>query len=270
MPEFVKRVATIIVLLSIIALLFIYGTNTTLVFTIYLVTLLSFNEWLSITSKSKYYIVPFFVLLCLIDYNKWIDIGLFSLFFLIVVLIMMYLTLNHESYLREKIKKYSLFYGMILNLSFFLFLTNLYPYDNTLGTQSYLIENKHYFIILISLVSFIDMSAYLSGKLIGKNKISSAISPNKTYEGYVGALVLTTFTFIMVSDHFDFQWTSLDIILLLVFIVMVFFGDFFMSLVKRIFEIKDTGSLLPGHGGVLDRLDSYFTSLPIFYLWFMF
>tara|TARA_Y100000816_G_scaffold126577_1_gene89103 strand:- start:297 stop:845 length:549 start_codon:yes stop_codon:yes gene_type:complete len=182
----------------------------------------------------------------------------------------MYLTFNHESYLREKIKQHSLFYGVIFNLSFFLFLTNLYPYDNTLGTQSYLIENKHYFIILISLVSFIDMSAYLSGKLIGKNKITSTISPNKTYEGYIGALVLTTFTFIMVSHHFNFQWTSMDIILLLLFIVMVFFGDFLMSLIKRIFEIKDTGSLLPGHGGVLDRLDSYFTSLPIFYLWFMF
>ena len=114
------------------------------------------------------------------------------------------------------------------------------------------------------------MSAYLSGKLIGKNKITSAISPNKTYEGYIGALVLTTFTFIIVSDHFNFQWTSLDIILLLAFILMVFFGDFLMSLIKRIFEIKDSGSLLPGHGGVLDRLDSYFTSLPIFYLWFMF
>ena len=182
----------------------------------------------------------------------------------------MYLTFNHESYLREKIKQHSRYYGVILNLSFFLFLTNLPPYDNTLGTQSYLIENKHYFIILISLVSFIDMSAYISGKLIGKNKITSSISPNKTYEGYIGALVLTTFTFIVVSDHFNFQWTSLDIVLLLVFIVMVFFGDFLMSLIKRIFEIKDTGSLLPGHGGVLDRLDSYFTSLPIFYLWFMF
>ena len=270
MPEFVKRVATIIVLVSILALLFLYGSNTSLVITIYLVTLLSFNEWLSITSKSKYYIIPFFILLCLIDYNRWIDIGFFSLFFLILLVIMMYLTFNHESYLREKIKQYSLFYGGILNLSFFLFLTNLYPYDNTLGTQTYLIENKHYFIILISLVSFIDMSAYLSGKLIGKNKITSAISPNKTYEGYIGALVLTIFAFIMISHHFNFQWTSLDIILLLVFILMVFFGDFLMSLIKRIFEIKDTGSMLPGHGGVLDRLDSYFTSLPIFYLWFMF
>ena len=270
MPEFVRRIATIIVLVSILAILFIYGTNTSLVFTIYLVTLLSFSEWLSITSKSKYYIAPFFILLFLTDYIKWVDISLFSLIFLILLIIMMYLTFNHQLYLREKIKQYSLFYGVVLNLSFFIFLTNLYPYDNTLGTQSYLIENKHYFIILISLVSFIDMSAYLSGKLIGKNKITSSISPNKTYEGYIGALVLTTFTFIIVSDHFNFQWTSLDIILLLAFIVMVFFGDFLMSLIKRIFEIKDSGSLLPGHGGVLDRLDSYFTSLPIFYLWFMF
>ena len=270
MSEFVKRVTTTAVLISILALLFLYGTNSSVVFAIYFVTLLSFNEWLSITLKSKYYIAPFFLLLCIIDYNKWVDIGLFSLFFLILLVIMMYLAFNHESYLREKIKQYSLFYGVILNLSFFLFLTNLYPYDNTLGTQSYLIDNKHYFIILISLVSFIDMSAYLSGKLIGKNKITSAISPNKTYEGYIGALVLTTLAFIMVSNYFNFQWTSLDIILLLLFIVMAFFGDLLMSLIKRVFEIKDTGSLLPGHGGVLDRLDSYFTSLPIFYLWFMF
>tara|TARA_B100001027_G_scaffold148683_1_gene104065 strand:- start:143 stop:487 length:345 start_codon:yes stop_codon:yes gene_type:complete len=114
------------------------------------------------------------------------------------------------------------------------------------------------------------MSAYLSGKLIGKNKITSAISPNKTYEGYVGALVLTFFTFIMVANHFNFLWTYLDIISLLIFILMVFFGDLLMSLIKRVFEKKDSGYLLPGHGGVLDRLDSYFTSLPIFYLWFLF
>ena len=270
MTEFSKRISTSVVLVSILALLFLYGSNTSLVITIYLVTLLSFHEWLTITSKSKYYIIPFFVLLHLTDYNKWIDIGLFSQFLLLLLIIMIYQTFNHESYLREKIKKYSLFYGVILNSSFFLILINLYPYDNTLVTESYLLENKHYFIILISLVSFIDMSAYLSGKLIGKNKITSAISPNKTYEGYIGALVLTTLAFIMVSNYFNFQWTSLDIILLLLFIVMAFFGDLLMSLIKRVFEIKDTGSLLPGHGGVLDRLDSYFTSLPIFYLWFMF
>ncbi len=270
MIEFFRRVATITILVSILALLFLFGSNTSLVITIYLVTLLSFHEWLSITSKPKYYTLPFFILLYLIDYNRWVDIGTFSLIFLALLIITMYQIYTHESYLREKIKQHSLFYGVILNSSFFLFLTNLYPYDNTLGTQSYLLDNKHYFIILISLVSFIDMSAYLCGKLVGKNKITSTISPNKTYEGYIGALVLTTFTFIIVSNHFNFQWTYLDIIVLLIFIVMVFFGDFLMSLMKRVFEIKDTGTILPGHGGILDRLDSYFTSLPIFYLWFLF
>ena len=270
MTEFFKRIATITILVSILSLLFLYGSNTSVVIAIYLITLLSFYEWLSITSKSKYYILPFFVLILLVDYNKWIDIGLFSLLFLLLLIILIYLTFIHEAYLREKIKEHSLFYGVIFNLSFFLFLTNFYPYDNVLGTQSYPLENMHYFIILISLVSFIDMSAYLSGKLIGKNKITSAISPNKTYEGYIGSLVLTIFTFILISNHFNFQWTSLDIILLVIFIMMAFFGDLLMSLIKRVFEKKDTGSLLPGHGGVLDRLDSYFTSLPIFYLWFLF
>tara|TARA_B100000123_G_scaffold222644_1_gene171225 strand:- start:4146 stop:4958 length:813 start_codon:yes stop_codon:yes gene_type:complete len=270
MTEFFKRVATIMVLVLILTLLFLYGTNTSLLVAIYSVTLLSFHEWLSITTKSKYYILPFLVLIYLIDYIKVIDIVVFTQISLLLLIIMVYLTFVHESYLREKIKQHSLFYGIFLNLSFFLFLTNLYPYDNTLGTQSYLMDNKHYFVILISLVSFIDMSAYLSGKLIGKHKITSAISPNKTYEGYIGAFTLTIITFFLISNYLNFQWTSLDIVLLLIFIMMVFFGDLFMSLIKRVFEIKDTGTLLPGHGGVLDRLDGYFTSLPIFYLWFLF
>ena len=270
MIEFLKRVATIMVLLLILILLFLYGSNTSLVAAIYLVTLLSFYEWLGMTSKSKYYIFPFFLLLYFIEYSKWIDVSIFCMIFLLLLIILMFLILRHELYLRGKIKQYSLFYGVILNLSFFLFLINLYPYDHALGTQSHLFDNKHYFIILISLVSFIDMSAYLSGKLIGKNKITSTISPNKTYEGYIGALVMTISAFIVVSNHLNFQWTSLDIILLLIFIMMAFIGDLLMSLIKRVFEVKDTSSLLPGHGGILDRLDSYFTSLPIFYLWFLF
>ena len=145
MNEFIKRVATIMVLISILALLFLYGSNITLVITIYLVTLLSFHEWLCITSKSKYYILPFFALLYLVDYSKWMDISLFCLFFLLILIILLYLTFNYEAYLREKIKRHSLLYGVILNLSLFLFLINLYPYDNTLGTKSYLLENKHYF-----------------------------------------------------------------------------------------------------------------------------
>ena len=121
MTEFFKRIATITILVSILSLLFLYGSNTSVVIAIYLITLLSFYEWLSITSKSKYYILPFFVLILLVDYNKWIDIGLFSLLFLLLLIILIYLTFSHEAYLRGKIKEHSLFYGVIFNLSFFYF-----------------------------------------------------------------------------------------------------------------------------------------------------
>tara|TARA_Y100000591_G_scaffold205494_1_gene177944 strand:- start:542 stop:1354 length:813 start_codon:yes stop_codon:yes gene_type:complete len=270
MTEIFKRIATTFTLVSLLFLLFIYGTNLSFIVIIYLITVLSFYEWLRLTSKPIYFIFPFFILLALLDFSKTIDIYFLSLLVLLLVVITASLTFSHESYLRIKIKQYSTFFGTFITVSFFLFLINLYPYDNTLQSHAKLIDNKHYYIILISLVSFIDMSAYICGKLIGRNRITSSISPNKTYEGYFGSLIFTFMFFILVSYYLSYQYTYLDIFILLLFIVSVFYGDLLMSLVKRIFEVKDSGSLLPGHGGLLDRLDGYFTSLPIFYLWFLF
>ena len=127
---------------------------------------------------------------------------------------MIYLTFYQEHLLRDKIKTNSLLLGAFLLFSFFFFLINLYPIDNTLLRDTSLIDNKHYFIILITLVSFIDISAYLTGKIIGRNKIPSLISPNKTFEGYIGSLLLTVLAFISVSNHYGFQWTPLDLIIL--------------------------------------------------------
>ena len=270
MTEIFKRIATIFILVSLLFLLFTYGTNLSFIVIIYLITVLSFYEWLRLTSKPMYYIFPFFILLILLDYSKIIDIYFFSLLILLLFVIIAFLTFSYESYLRTKIKQYSTAFGIFITVSFFLFLINFYPYDNTLQSNAKLIDNKHYFIILISLVSFIDMSAYICGKLVGRNRITSSISPNKTYEGYFGSLLFTFIFFILVSYDLGFQWNYLDIFTLLLFIVAVFYGDLLMSLVKRIFEVKDSGSLLPGHGGLLDRLDGYFTSLPIFYVWFLF
>ena len=270
MTEIFKRIATTVILVSLLFVLFAYGTNLSFIVIIYLITVFSFYEWLRLTSKPIYFIFPYFILLILLDYSKTIDIYFLSLLILPLLLILVSLTFSDESYLRTKIKQFSTTFGIFITVSFFLFLTNFYPYDNTLQTNAKLIDNKHYFIILISLVSFIDMSAYICGKLVGKNRITSSISPNKTYEGYFGSLVFTSMFFILVSHHLNFQWTYLDLLTLLLFIAAVFYGDLLMSLVKRIFEVKDSGSLLPGHGGLLDRLDGYFTSLPIFYMWFLF
>ncbi len=64
-------------------------------------------------------------------------------------------------------------------------------------------------------------------------------------------------------------WNYLDLFYLTIIILLAFFGDLFMSFIKRMYDIKNTSDILPGHGGILDRLDSYFPSLPLFYLWLM-
>jgi phosphatidate cytidylyltransferase len=122
---------------------------------------------------------------------------------------------------------------------------------------------------LITLLSSIDIFAYVSGKLFGKNRIISDVSPNKTLEGYIGGYGLTILFLILVLNQNQIIWTYFDLLYLTIFILLAFFGDLFMSFVKRIYNIKDTSSILPGHGGVLDRLDSYFPSLPLFYVWAM-
>jgi phosphatidate cytidylyltransferase len=60
-----------------------------------------------------------------------------------------------------------------------------------------------------------------------------------------------------------------DLFFLNIFILLAFSGDLFISFVKRVHKIKDTSNILPGHGGLLDRLDSYLPSLPLYYIWFM-
>jgi phosphatidate cytidylyltransferase len=82
-------------------------------------------------------------------------------------------------------------------------------------------------------------------------------------------MALQYYFLILVLNQNQIIWTYFDLLYLTIFILLAFFGDLFMSFVKRIYNIKDTSSILPGHGGVLDRLDSYFPSLPLFYVWAM-
>ena len=269
MGELSKRIITSFILIGFLILLFSYGKNYHYILTIYCLSFASYYEWLRLTSQSILYIIPFLVLIIIIESTMLLNITLFLSFYIFLIVFLIFLTYFSRSYLQEQIQKHSILLGTVIFSCFFILMINFYPSNNTLPQQSLLIDNKHYFIIFISLVSFIDVSAYFFGKIIGKNKINSNISPNKTYEGYFGSGVSTLITFILVANYFNFYWTILDIILLVFFIIASFYGDFLMSMIKRVFNAKDTGILLPGHGGILDRLDSYFTTLPIFYVWFM-
>lgn len=112
------------------------------------------------------------------------------------------------------------------------------------------------FLFLITIIT--DSYAYFIGRLIGKNKLLEVISPNKTWEGTIGGSLVATFActvyYITVINP---NVPIIKISLIVLFLSLVEqFGDLFFSSIKRKFKIKDFSKIMPGHGGVLDRLDS--------------
>lgn len=106
-----------------------------------------------------------------------------------------------------------------------------------------------------------DTAAYFAGKRFGKRKLAPSISPGKTWEGVMGALVATTaFSFLLSYLTHQSYWFVLVFWGVMVLSIM---GDLFESLIKRQAGVKDSGNLLPGHGGVLDRIDGLTSSLPL-------
>ena len=108
-----------------------------------------------------------------------------------------------------------------------------------------------------------DTAAYFTGRAFGKHKLAPQISPNKTWEGVAGALIAV----LLYGAIWDFtiQQTFFSaplIVLLLIMAILGIIGDLYESLIKRQAGVKDSGNLLPGHGGILDRIDALTSSLP--------
>ena len=132
------------------------------------------------------------------------------------------------------------------------------------------VSGVYSFIIPLSILSLIwanDSFAYLGGNLFGKTKIFPRISPGKTVEGSLSGLLFTVLTGVLLAQQIsDFSLTSWIFISV---IISTFgpLGDLVQSGFKRSLNVKDSGNILPGHGGILDRMDSLFFSIPILYVY---
>lgn len=117
------------------------------------------------------------------------------------------------------------------------------------------------------LVWFNDTFAYLFGSKFGKHKLFPRISPKKSWEGAIGGGIMTIIAGLAIAPYIE----GLDVIntATISFIVILFgsFGDLIESMFKRCIEIKDSGHIMPGHGGVLDRLDSILFALPAIFVY---
>ncbi|MDB2532353.1 phosphatidate cytidylyltransferase [Candidatus Actinomarina sp.] len=119
-------------------------------------------------------------------------------------------------------------------------------------------------------ISLSDTLAYEVGRRFGKKKLIEHISPNKTVEGLIAGLVSGTLAMFL-NLIFNTETTSLRaLVISLIFIGFGVLGDLFVSKIKRTLSVKDSSSLLPGHGGLLDRVDSYLLSFPVLLLFSQF
>jgi phosphatidate cytidylyltransferase len=176
------------------------------------------------------------------------------------VLVMILIRSTPAAVLALQLKTRSkLFIGWFVLLSAWLFLSRL--------RSLYGSEMTMYFLILIWVA---DISAYFAGKKWGETKLSPEISPGKTVAGMYGALISGLICAILLNLYnlkYGFNpMVAADFVLISILTVLIsIYGDLFVSVVKRQRGVKDSGTLLPGHGGVLDRIDSLIAAIPFFY-----
>ena len=195
------------------------------------------------------------ILLLIILYISLINNIILSLFLIFIF----YFLLIEFNYIFKKIyNKRKLYHFLVFNLvniySIF-FLATIFIY---LTANIY--NNKIIFLFLLSISVATDIGGYVFGKTF-KGKKLTKISPNKTYSGLFGSFLLPIIVSSIFFNNLDLNINYLLITVLLSFISQA--GDLMISYLKRLAKIKDTGSFLPGHGGILDRIDGILFALPL-------
>ena len=179
------------------------------------------------------------------------------IFFIIIFSLYIYNLYNYEE--KEFIKNMShqLFSVIYIGggLSFAVFLRDI--------NQGPFFTTSALWLVLIA-TWLTDSGAYFIGKKFGKHPMAPIISPNKTIAGAVGG-ILTTAVFIIFVSFFFEVYNIYYLIFAFSFPIVAIMGDLFESCIKRYFDVKDTGTIIPGHGGILDRFDSFIFTAPFTY-----
>lgn len=125
-------------------------------------------------------------------------------------------------------------------------------------------------VVLVMIVAAADIGAYFTGKSFGRHALSPQVSPGKTWEGFWGGVLAVAILSVVIWSLLPGRFDHLSLVAILVVALLTAFasvlGDLTVSMVKRVGGVKDSSSLLPGHGGILDRLDSLCAATPTFAL----
>ncbi|CAM2741252.1 phosphatidate cytidylyltransferase [Legionella steigerwaltii] len=254
---FLQRLITTLILVPLVLWLIFYGNQWLLAGIVLLVFLAACRECLQLIPLKNWGLqAGFFVGMlfglwaCGYFFSYWLDIGLI-IWGLNVLAILSFPG-------SQKYWGYPVVVAIVCFILLPLFIQSLIHLYN-------LPDGKALLVYLLFLIWVSDTGAYLSGKLMGKHKLIPQVSPGKSWEGVIGGLILSMLIAWIGYSYFKPDATVHWFVLALCTIIIAIFGDLFISILKRRCHLKDTGAIIPGHGGILDRLDSLIAALPLFY-----
>ncbi len=208
-------------------------------------------------SKLTYRFLTSFILLIIL-YLAFLNS---KILFLSLMILNFYAFFEFNEIFKKIFNKKKLFYFLSLLLSYiYIIIFSLIVWYN-LNSSNEFHSTKIIFLFLICISS--DVGGLLFGKLIGGKKLTK-ISPQKTYSGALGSILLSLlFGFYFFNNLENFLIFKINVFISIIIISLISqLGDLIISLLKRKAKMKDTGSLLPGHGGILDRIDGILLALP--------
>jgi phosphatidate cytidylyltransferase len=240
-------------------LLAIFSFETSFLILFLIFGALTLYEFLKLVKVGSY--IPYVILIALVAFFCIYKPGsLFTLFYLsLVICVNLFLIKNLIRPSGSEIRLFQKYGYSTFYIAGGVVFTILLPsYQETYA--SYLVAG------VFALIWINDTFAFIVGKSIGKNKLLERISPKKTIEGFIGGAVFACFASIFIFKITGLLSVSLWITVALVTAVFGTLGDLIQSQLKRQAGVKDSGQLMPGHGGIYDRLDSIIFSSPFIYL----
>lgn len=231
------------------------------------VSYLALKEYLSITpTRRADRSVLFWVYLAVPVQYVFVGINWYGMF-IIFVPVYMFLVLPAAMVLNGETKGFqkaagTLHWGLmttVFAVSHAAFLLAVPPPDSAAGTGAGLL------VTLLILTEFNDVAQYVWGKLFGRHKIIPKVSPNKTWEGFLGGVFTTVAMSVLLCLTLTPVQLPHAVLIGVLIAVAGFVGDLTISAIKRDLDLKDTGATIPGHGGILDRIDSLTFTAPLFF-----
>lgn len=254
---FMHRLITTLILVPLVLLILFYANPWVLGGILLIVSFQAAREcWqlipvTTMPSKSVFLAVLFLVLfLSGYIFNYWLNIGM--LFWALACLAIVFFPTS---------QRYWGYSGIVAAACIFTWSL----FVQSLAHLYFLPLGKELIVYLLFVVWAADIGAYLSGKQWGKHKLIPQVSPGKSWEGITGGLILALVVALVGELYFAPSSLLNWYILAFITTIISIFGDLFISILKRRCHLKDTGNIIPGHGGILDRLDSLNAAVPVFY-----